>query len=50
MRETGYYWVRIDNNWEIAFFFEKSWFVTCVKDMQNDEYFDEIDEKQIKRE
>lgn len=50
MRETGYYWVRIDDDWEIAFFFEKRWFITSTRNTYMDNYFQEIDEKQIKRE
>ena len=54
MRETGYYWCRIKNDWLIAFFDNSinngTWSVcNCEWDMTGN-IFDEIDEKQIKRE
>ena len=51
MRELGYYWckVRSDQKWYI-FEWDGHYFDDGSEDVWLLEYFDEIDEKQIKRE
>jgi len=52
MRECGFYWVRFlsEDNGEIAYWNGVDWRVTASEDCYSNEDFDEIDEKQIKRE
>jgi hypothetical protein len=49
MRESGYYWVLYQGNWEVAEFTDNRWWVTgtCIPRENHD--FEEIDENQIKR-
>ena len=50
MRETGHYWVKLDNAWEVAFWDGDGWFIIFGNNHYPDRHFQEIDEKQIKRE
>ena len=52
MREAGYYWckVRSDQNWYIFEFHGLLGWSDGSEEIWLEEYFDEIDEKQIKRE
>ena len=40
MREIGHYWVKLDNNWEIAFFTEGDWFIILSNNPHTDDYLD----------
>ena len=50
MRECGFYWLKFDNGYEIGYWNGRFWVLTDTENHFNDDYFDEIDEKQIKRE
>lgn len=48
MREQGYYWVKINNDWEIAewsIYWERIGYETVL----DDSAFEEIDERRIER-
>ena len=50
MREIGWYWVKLDDYYEIGYWNKVFWTLTDSENHFEDNYFDEIDEKQIKRE
>ena len=52
MRETGWYWIRISENWEVGYYSSKlkRWIISGTQMLYIEEEFQEIDEKQIKRE
>ena len=50
MRETGYYWGRVKGDWDIYYWSGYNWYCFGPDNGWSEEYFDEIDEKQIKRE
>ena len=50
MRKAGYYWCRVKNDWDIYYWNGNFWYCFSPDNEWNEEYFDEIDEKQIKRE
>ena len=50
MRETGYYWGRVKNDWNIYYWSGYSWRTFGPDCDWEEEFFDEIDEKQIKKE
>ena len=50
MRKTGYYWCKLYGHELIPYWDGKKWKTQgCILSF-DDDYFDEIDEKQIKRE
>ena len=49
MRETGYYWGRVKDDWDIYYWSGYNWYCFGPDNGWSEEYFDEIDEKQIKR-
>lgn len=49
MREIGYYWGRVKDNWDIYYWSGYSWRCFGPDDVWDESYFDEIDENQIKR-
>ena len=50
MRETGYYWGRVKNYWDIYYWSGNFWYCFGEDNSWEEPFFDEIDEKQIKRE
>lgn len=50
MRETGYYWGRVKGDWDIYYWSGNFWYCFGPDSEWDEEYFDEIDEKRIKRE
>ena len=52
MRSIGYYWTRKDGYWTVNYFHGELWELLRddIEWLMNDDYFDEIDERQIKRE
>lgn len=48
-RQTGYYWVKWDDDWKIAVWEYDSWTMHDYRDSFNDKDFSEIDEKPITR-
>ena len=52
MRETGYYWCLYENEWQLCYYDFESyhWWICGCDEPIFDKNFDEIDEKQIKRE
>ena len=52
MRETGYYWITVKSGDRIGYYNSKfnKWTICGYEEVFSDSEFDEIDEKQIKRE
>lgn len=54
MRETGYYWVNMHPSygWQLGYYHQGTdrWSFLCTNHEWTDDLFQEIDEKQIKRE
>jgi len=52
-RKDGYYWVKFNGTWHIAYYFiefgDDWWSFPLIADIVKDEYFSEIDERQICR-
>lgn len=48
--EDGFYWVRVNGDWEPAQCIDDEWFVTGDAQIFNFDAFDEIDPRPIKRE
>lgn len=52
-RKEGYYWVKFGSTWHIAYYFiefgDDWWSFPLIADIVKDEYFNEIDERQICR-
>lgn len=50
MRQSGYYWVKLWGDWVIAKYdFIGNWYAPECLSIFSDKDFEEIDEKQIKR-
>lgn len=52
-RKTGYYWVKYDGEWQIAYWYQQvvgRWEWDHNDRSRTDDEFEEIDEKQIIRE
>lgn len=47
--EDGFYWVRIDGEWEPARLINWEWFLVSSEYIFNEDDFDEIDPRPIKR-
>jgi len=50
MREEGFYWGRVDDDWDIYYWSGYHWHAFGPGDSWKEEFFHEIDEKQIKKE
>lgn len=52
-RKEGYYWVKRNGAWHIGYYFielgDDWWSFPLISDIVKDEYFSEIDERQICR-
>ena len=49
MRENGYYWVRFEEEWEVAYYKHPSWHSIGTDGWANDDCMQEIDEERIIR-
>lgn len=51
MREDGFYWIRLLISWEIAYYSKSNnnWTIVGRMNRFNNSDFEEIDERQIKR-
>ena len=49
MRESGYYWVKYGNEWEVAHYTNKRWFLLSESNTKRDSFFEEINEYRITR-
>ena len=49
MRENGYYWTRIDDEWSIEYWNDGEWCFDGYHTSDSDDVFDEVDEKRITR-
>ena len=47
MRETGYYWVKLDGIFEIGYYSGLLWTLIETENYFEDDYFEEIDENRI---
>lgn len=50
MREDGHYWIKFKYHpWQIGYFYENKWSIAGDQAIWRDSDFEEIDERQIKR-
>lgn len=50
MREEGYYWVKLNENWIIARWYNDAWYLAGFVGCRFDIDFEEIDEKRLTHE
>lgn len=48
-REPGYYWVKLNNKWIVAYWMAKEWWIAGSYNGASDNDLDEIDERRIER-